>query len=237
MKKIAAVLGLLMLLCSITACDSFVEGGQTQCVLFPSGNSIQTDVSTEEKNGETADSENVGTEEIGNNGLNEETNGAPRLPIAVIVELDRYEYSFSDNIISVPVYYGTICDCAYWKGKPSRVRHGEVWLGIHRPEENYLELLKTISSEELDSCEYCFKSVYGTGKFLYPLKQNVDVPMSLLTTDEGAITISYFLINDLDTSTQMYVFVNLYYRKTNTGIEIYDVEYSESSRFFERVEE
>ena len=64
------------------------------------------------------------------------------------------------------------------------------------------------------------------GKYIYPSQKVVNIPISLLTRDEGTITI-YYVLRDFYGDTVDFDpcgFIDIYYRKTENEIEIYDIK-------------
>lgn len=213
MKKIAFLMALLLSICSFVACGTESQSGIKEDSSFLVENSTPTDAENEDLADSTVKDEAENVESCVSS------------PISIVV--DQFNYFLSDEYLSVPLYYGEECNCDYYKKKPPRSYYGELWLGIQQPQEDdYLELIRTITSEELNSCEYCFKAVYGTGKYIYPSQKVVNIPISLLTRDEGTITI-YYVLRDFYGDTVDFDpcgFVDIYYRKTENEIEIYDIK-------------
>lgn len=222
MKKTISIIAVLCTLCCFTACETEkVDESVKAAELSPSGvlpesATEETEKGSEEKSEEKPDA----------------SGSCVSLPVGVVMELDKYEYSYSEESILVDVYYGLTCHV-----RKRDDYYGEFWLGVHdakesgKAQESYFELLDTLLPEEMNSCQYCFKVVYGTGKYIYPTGLRVEIPISQLTADEGSITFGLLigerdafslLIEEGDVFSQ-FAFISvaeLSYTKTDTGIKI-----------------
>ena len=247
MKKIAAVLGLLMLLCSITACDSSMGVSGTQNYFLPNETN---DISVVDGTGDSPNSN--GMEEVDNMQTNDDNDGKEDSeestegmlsPIGIVAELKQNQYSFSEESISVQLYCGV--DRSFhnlWTESlgENEFIFAELWFISHSATYEALKTeIETISPEEIALGKYCFDPVGKDGLMIYPPAKTVEIPMSLLTEENGSLTFYYFPKRKKVTNEGEEIIYSIYgedcphawnlvdlrYRRTADGIEFYDIDY------------